>query len=86
MNTPRYSGPNRTGMCICGHSWDHHHLGVVVRKEYVDETNESYVPQECEHYGHNEFGGLDAHGNTHCFGYMDTKEWETLKGNSQTGV
>ena len=26
-----YSGPDRKGICICGHKWDDHHLGVVLR-------------------------------------------------------
>ena len=72
--TAKYSGPNRTGVCICGHSWDRHHLGCVARQEYVDQTGEYYIPQECEEYGHNEMGGLDAAGKDHCFGYVDTGE------------
>jgi hypothetical protein len=44
---PRYSGPNRTGICKCGHSWEDHHLGCVMNKEYGDATQEAYVPQEC---------------------------------------
>ena len=71
MNSPRYSGPNRSGICVCGHSWKEHHLGLVMKPEYVKETGEIYIPQECEHYGFNEDGGKDAGGNLHCNGYRD---------------
>jgi hypothetical protein len=71
-NLPKYSGPNRTGICICGHKWDDHHLGMVMRQEYVDETNEFYIAQECEFYGNNEMGGLDKDGNDHCQYYRDS--------------
>ena len=55
---PRYSGPGKSGVCKCGHSWDEHHLGIVLNMEYYEATREGYVPQECEHYGFNESGGL----------------------------
>ena len=57
---------------MCGHSWHDHHLGIVMRQDYADETGESYIPQECEFYGFNEMGGLDAEGNEHCHKYVDT--------------
>ena len=75
----RYSGPNRSGTCICGHSWEHHHLGLVMRQSYVDATGEGYIPGECLHYGFNEEGGLmpDPEGGpywvNHCHGYIDSK-------------
>jgi hypothetical protein len=53
-----YSGPGKTGICKCGHSWDDHHLGIVMNKEYFQQTGEEYVPQECEYYGCNELGGM----------------------------
>lgn len=68
---PRYSGPNKSGVCKCGHSWDKHHLGMVMRQEYVDATGEIYIPQECEAFGFNEMGGLDVAGNYHCDRYID---------------
>lgn len=68
----KYSGPGRSGICVCGHSWEDHHLGMVMRQEYVDDTKEGYIPQECEHFGNNEMGGLDTDGNEHCFGYHDS--------------
>lgn len=68
----RYSGPGRSGICVCGHKWDDHHLGMVARKEYVDDTGEAYIAQECEYFGCNEMGGYDEDGNPHCFGYKDS--------------
>src|SRR3990167_1307440 len=72
---PIYGGPNRSGVCICGHSWEDHHLGMVVRLgRYLttDGHREYSIPQECEYFGCNEDGGLDADGNPHCFGYQDS--------------
>ncbi len=54
----KYSGPNRTGICVCGHYWEDHHLGMVMRQKYIDDTHEGYIPQECEAFGFNETGGL----------------------------
>lgn len=67
----KYSGPGKSGRCVCGHGYQCHHLGMVVRQDYFDATGEAYVPQECEFYGHNECGGLDDNGEAHCFGYED---------------
>ena len=69
---PRYSGPKRSGICECGHPWDRHHLSIVMRQEYVDDTGEYYIPQEYEAFGFNETGGLDKDGKEHCFGYVDS--------------
>lgn len=79
---PRYSGPNRSGICVCGHSWEEHHLGVVMDMEYARSTGEGYLPQECEAYGFNEAGGMvfnKASGlwEDHCFSYRDSKEMKT---------
>ena len=71
MRQAIYSGPNRSGICICSHSWEDHHLGVVLRDNNTTGGPEAYVPQECEFYGSNEDGGLDEDGNEHCFGYRD---------------
>jgi hypothetical protein len=38
----------------------------------TDGGREGYVPQECEYFGVNEMGGLDADGQPHCSGYRDT--------------
>ncbi len=76
MSHARYSGPHRSGICICGHSWEVHHLGMVMNLAYIDETGEGYIPQECEFYGANEMGGLDAEGEPHCGQYRDELEKE----------
>jgi hypothetical protein len=79
----RYSGEGRSGICKCGHNWDEHHLGVVMNREHFESTKEAYVPQECEHYGCNEEGGLmpgpDGEMIDHCFGYTDSLEDEDAK-------
>jgi len=74
VHKPRYSGPNRSGMCVCGHSWEDHHLGMVMNQDYWLATDESYVPQECEYYGFNEMGGCGPDGKMHCQNYRDTME------------
>ena len=48
-----------------------------MRREYVEQTNESYIPQECEFYGFNEVGGLMLEKGEwveHCSGYKDSGE------------
>lgn len=70
---PRYSGPGCSGTCICGHSWEDHHLSVVLNEEYRVATGEAYLPEECEHFGSNEAGGYDADGKEHCWKYRDEK-------------
>ncbi len=74
MRAAVYSGPGRTGVCICGHSWEDHHLGMILNHtgDGPDAMKEAYIPQECEFYGNNEMGGLDDDGNEHCFGYRDS--------------
>jgi len=75
MFTPRYSGPNRSGICVCGCSWDAHHLGWVMRQDYMDQTKEIYIPQECTAFGFNEVGGMkfvNGEWVDHCHGYLDT--------------
>ncbi len=69
---PRYSGPKCSGICDCGHKWEDHHLNMVMNEDYVKETGEHYIPDECEFYGCNEEGGLDDKGNEHCFRYRDS--------------
>lgn len=42
---------------------------------YLAETKEAYLPQECEHFGVNEEGGLMPNEDgwvKHCFGYRDS--------------
>ena len=74
---PRYSGPGKTGICVCGCPWDAHHLCIVMQKEYVDQTGEAYIPDECCRYGFNEVGGMKYNKETeewedHCHGYKDS--------------
>jgi hypothetical protein len=82
MRLAKYSGENRTGICVCGHSWEVHHLGIVMNLEYIEQTKESYLPQECEAFGFNEAGGMmfvDGEWIDHCHQYRDTYE-ESSKG------
>ena len=74
MRPAIYSGPNRNGICVCGHSWEDHHLNMVARLGAEETTGgpEWYIPGECEFYGSNEDGGLDGEGKDHCFGYRDS--------------
>ena len=85
--TPRYTGPGKSGICKCGHRWDDHHLGAVLNSDYYEATGESYVPQECEHYGCNETGGMmpdpanpDGAWVDHCERYEDRGTTAPRKG------
>lgn len=74
---PRYSGPDRSGICVCGCRWDEHHLGLVMNQAYAEQTQEGYSPDECCAYGFNETGGLKYNSETeewenHCQRYKDT--------------
>lgn len=75
-----------SGICVCGHKWDEHHLGMVVNAEAfqqcVDMNHPPYIPQECEFFGCNEDGGLDQNGKPHCFGYLD-KDDPLIPGSSE---
>ena len=74
-----YSGPGKSGICICGCPWDEHHLGMVVRLGSTltkQGTREYHIPQECDAFGCNETGGMkyneaDGEWEDHCFGYKD---------------
>ena len=77
MRAAIYSGPERSGICVCGHKWDDHHLGMILNHDYgdgdsPDARKEAYIPQECEFFGFNEMGGLDEEGNEHCWSYRDS--------------
>ena len=67
----KYTKKIYSGICICGHSWEDHHLGIVMNEDYRKATGEAYFPEECEFYGFNESGGLDSWGRNHCFKYKD---------------
>ena len=74
---PKYSGSERSGICVCGCPWDDHHLGVVMNREYADATGEAYLPEECEAFGFNEVGGMklvDGKWEDHCQYYVDSLE------------
>lgn len=66
-----------SGVCVCGHSYEDHHLGLIMNSEILAEIREQepnhppYLPQECEYFGCNETGGLDTDGNIHCDNYQD---------------
>ena len=75
---PKYSGPNCNGICVCGCSWEDHHMSIVMRQEYIDETGEYYILGECDAFGFNESGGLKWNEETHefdehCYQYKDSK-------------
>jgi hypothetical protein len=58
---------------MCGHSYEDHHLGVVLNPEAYAVMG-LYLPQECEFFGSNEDGGLDENGEYHCFAYVDGED------------
>lgn len=71
MEERRYSGPNRSGICVCGHRWDQHHLSLILKPGAAEELGEGYIPGECLAYGSNEMGGLqwvDGELVEHCMG------------------
>jgi hypothetical protein len=68
LRPPQYSGPNRSGMCKCGHKWKSHHLGIVMNQDYFAETSEEYLPEECEV---DQFEGMVRDGGCECQRYVD---------------
>ena len=81
MSEPRYSGPNRSGTCVCGCPWDDHHLGVVMNSDYAKDTGEAYLPEECEAFGWNELGGMklvDGKWQNHCQHYVDSYDCKRI--------
>jgi hypothetical protein len=68
---PRYSGPGKSGVCVCGHDASDHHGGIVMNQDYYAQTGEGRVPGGCEFYNCNEGEGLDGEGRPHCFDYQD---------------
>lgn len=74
-----------SGMCVCGHSWEEHHLGVIMNTEYMDYLDKNcpdhpcYLPGECEHFGSNESGGYDSEGEEHCHQYEDVEHVKDCK-------
>lgn len=74
-----------SGVCMCGHSWEEHHLGMVMRPEIAAVIG-PYVPGACLKYGSNEDEGLDEHGELHCAGYVDKDEPDEAKRNHWRGT
>lgn len=70
-------GPPRkiiySGTCLCGHSYEDHHLGAVANPEAYAVMG-PHLPQECEFFGFDENGGLDEHGQLHCERYVDAED------------
>lgn len=64
-----------SGTCLCGHSYEDHHIGIVVNPEALTIMG-PYLPQECEFFGSNENGGLDENGEQHCRRYVDAEDPE----------
>ena len=59
-----------SGVCLCGHSYGNHHLGMIANPEAYKIMG-PYLPQEGEYCGCNEYGGMDEEGEIHCCGYID---------------
>jgi len=59
-----------SGMCVCGHSVDRHHLFMVANPE-IEKIVGSYIPGACLFFGFNENEGYDEDGNDHCYQYID---------------
>jgi hypothetical protein len=69
--TEKYRKRIYSGICKCGHKFTDHHLSVVMNQDYFEATGDTYLPGECEFFGFNETGGLDAEGKPHCHNYID---------------
>lgn len=72
---------NFSGTCICGHSFDDHHHGIIQRTDLLKERNEEYrnvngiLGEECEH---DIFEGYTLSDHPcRCQSYIDT-EWLKL--------
>lgn len=63
------------GTCLCGHSYEDHHLGMVLNPEALAIMG-PYLQGECEFFGWNESGGFDENGNPHCMRYVDADDPE----------
>ncbi len=62
-----------SGTCLCGHSYEDHHLGMVMNPEAAAIVG-PHLPGECVFFGTNEDGGLDEHGEAHCERYIDVDD------------
>ena len=68
-----------SGICLCGHIYADHHIGIVMSVKVAVEKGTCMVPDVCCRYGCNEDEGLDRDGNVHCFGYVDREEPDEAK-------
>lgn len=59
-----------SGMCLCGHNVDRHHIFTVANQEAYAVIG-SRVPGGCLAYGHNEDEGIGPDGEDHCYDYVD---------------
>jgi hypothetical protein len=78
MSSSGYRQIIYSGTCLCGHAWDGHHLGVVMAPEAAAVMG-PYLPQECEHFGFDETGGLDASGDLHCQRFVDAADPDDVR-------
>ena len=62
-----------SGVCLCGHSYEDHHLSMVMNPEAYAIMG-PHLPAECVFFGTNEDAGLDENGDDHCHGYVDVDE------------
>ena len=71
---PVYSGPGKSGICVCGHRWEQHHLFCVMKQERIEQTHEGYILGGCLAHGFNEVEGMmlvDGEWVEHCYEYRD---------------
>ena len=68
---PRYSGEGQSGVCQCSHSWEDHHIGIVLNSDYIEATGEPYFPEECEF---DQFEGMSGPDDCGCQRYVDNSE------------
>lgn len=69
-----------SGTCVCGCSWEDHHLSIIMNQaawkaieahmkaHHPDKTYPMYVPGECDNFGFDEVGGMKYN--------EETDEWE----------
>jgi hypothetical protein len=74
-----------SSVCMCGHSYEDHHLGIVLNPEAYAVMG-PHLPDECEFFGSNEDGGLDENGNEHCHRYVDAEEPDPEVRNTWVGT
>lgn len=63
-----------SGICRCGHSWEHHHGNIIMNQETLNKLpldHPPILPGECEYHGASEFN------DGHCKGYFD-KDFESF--------